>query len=340
MKKLLVLLVAGALLTTAGAAPGHDLPSGSNLSAPPQSGDAAPNQSQPEAYTPNKALEAIGLPDSATGDILAVIKIFYQSSGAQELAAAVETYTHQDWGAYLYIVPRYAGSKIVVESMAYDQARREFLPDGVLFESTATEDYALQLQTDLPEGGPQLRVTISCGGQSAVYEPTYDGRGDTPYPVKKGRILLDEAPFDDAVLFTDGTKTAEPTALFIGDTFLGWTLDSLQRNRDGSLRLATFSGEVALQGKIRVHPAGTQGGLMDGMVEFSVAESSLQRMPYSVGDTRTLWFVLDDGEQARQLLGLAEGEYPNCEIVISSYTIDRLESTVYNTATLVSGKVR
>ncbi len=208
MKKMLAFCLLLSLLAAACAAPAGN----SSSAAPPESSGPAPSQSQteppPADYAPNKALEAAGLLGSVDDEVLAAVRIYYYEPAPQELAATVESYLHQEWGAYLYILPRYAGSELTIESMVFDEARSAFLPDRELFASTAGEDYALLLRADLPEGGPQLRVTIRYDGQEAIYEPTYDGRGDIVYPFKKGRVLLDEAPL--RARFTDGAKKPPP----------------------------------------------------------------------------------------------------------------------------------
>lgn len=189
MKKLLASGLLTALLLTACS------PLSGGSSSLPSSSE--PSQSQSETQPPtaeptiNKALEATGLLDSFKEDTLAAVQIVYSSPEGVS-AATVEEFVYQDWGPSIYILPRFAGSEIVIESLAFDEASADFLPDGVLMEATSTDDYALMLQTDLPEGGPQLRVTIRYNGQEAVYVPTYDGRGDTVYPVEKDGILINE----------------------------------------------------------------------------------------------------------------------------------------------------
>lgn len=74
----------------------------------------------------------------------------------------------------------------------------EFRATGLLFESVCTDNYALLVQTDLPESGPKLRITVTCENKMASYEPAYDGKGDTVYPLVKNGVLLEEAPFSAA----------------------------------------------------------------------------------------------------------------------------------------------
>ena len=189
MNKLLAGGLLAALLITACS------PLSGGSSPVPSSSEPTQSQSetQPQAAEPtlNKALEATGLLDNFKEDTLAAVQIVYSSPEGVS-AATVEKFIYQDWGPAIYILPRYAGSEIVIEALAFDEASADFLPDGVLMEATATDDYALMLQTDLPEGGPQLRVTVRYNGKEAVYTPTYDGRGDTVYPIEKDGVVINE----------------------------------------------------------------------------------------------------------------------------------------------------
>lgn len=155
----------------------------------------------------NYALISSGLKDALSEDTVFGVKIYVNQPPDRDLSAkTVETFKHEDALTYLYIVPRYAGSSIIIEGLGFDESRNEFVPTGLLFKSVCTEDYALLVQADLPEAGLRLRITVSYEEITASYDPVYDGRGDTVYPYVKNGVLLDEAPFSEATGSTTGNE--------------------------------------------------------------------------------------------------------------------------------------
>ena len=140
-----------------------------------------------EKSAPNKAFSPYA--SLARDDTLFAVEMFETDPGTPR-AGEVETYEHAKGGVYLLLVPRYAEASIRIEEMEIDLKESKFVPAGVLLETESTGDYALLLRAALPEGGPQLRATVAHGGQSAAYEPTYDGSDDTAYPVVRNGYIL------------------------------------------------------------------------------------------------------------------------------------------------------
>lgn len=146
------------------------------------------------AMIENHAVLSSGLNEALTEDTVFGVKIYVDRPHDTDLSAKdLETFKHEDSITYLYVVPRYAGSSITLESMDFDESRNEFVTTGILYEAVSTDDYALLVQADLPEAGLRLRITVAHENMTAVYEPSYDGRGDTIYPLVKNGVLLDEA---------------------------------------------------------------------------------------------------------------------------------------------------
>jgi len=133
--------------------------------------------------------------------------------------------------------------------------------------------------------------------------------------------------------FKDGPYGTNIVTLSQGDSFLGLTLAYLnvyEHERFHEIR-ADFTGEVTLRGTIRLQDA-------DGLryiVEFFVADESLNLLPYSVWDSRVVWFVFDDNDGAIQMIGTDSLEF-DAEIVIDSYEIWNAPIGVMNVASLVS----
>jgi len=131
--------------------------------------------------------------------------------------------------------------------------------------------------------------------------------------------------------FRDGPNGTTTVTLAVGDSFLGLTLEYLDFGGDNDVS-AKFTGEVILRGTIGVERT---DGFMGRTVWFYVSDESLHLLPYYVKDSRTVWFVFDDNEGVKQMVGSDSFNF-YCEIVIDSYRIRVLEAGVVNVASLVS----
>lgn len=201
MKKILVILIA-IILTFSGCSSKQNDQSSRDLSSIAGENSSADisNSITSSAATvlmvENDALISSGLKKSLTVDTLFGVKIYGNCPPDVDLSAKmIETFQVDGALTYLYIVPRYVGSSITIESTVFDESNNEFVVTQLLFESICTDDYAVLAQADLPEAGPKLRITVAYENLEATYEPTYGGRGDTVYPQVKNGVLLDEAPF-------------------------------------------------------------------------------------------------------------------------------------------------
>lgn len=127
----------------------------------------------------------------AAGDTILAVEISGNEPGGSS-AGKQEIFEHSKspYSSYIRLVPRYAESSVKIEEMGIDLEKSLFVPTGVLFETKSTDDYVLLLRTDLPEGGPNLRVTVEHKGKTAVYEPVFDGSDDTVYPITRNGYVL------------------------------------------------------------------------------------------------------------------------------------------------------
>ncbi|MEA5010307.1 MAG: DUF4652 domain-containing protein [Angelakisella sp.] len=116
------------------------------------------------------------LPDEAAG--LAVSRL------EDPEAAAVEVMDLDESGEGILIIPRYVGSDIRLYSVK--EVNGSFVNVGWLgaFYNTG-EDYALRLNTILPEGMPFVKVVISCFDRHGEFLVSYDGRGETDVRIIK-----------------------------------------------------------------------------------------------------------------------------------------------------------
>lgn len=338
-KHLVILLVALVAVYAACAAPQPQSDASLNLPSVSEESAAQPtaseNESQEAREMPlNRELAIAGMDEILEDDTLFSVRIHVNYPREEQLTAQhLETFVHQDWAVYHYIVPRYAGSSIRVEEMAFDEVRHVFHTTDVLFQSDNTPDgYALLLQADLAETGPQLRVTVTApNGVFGAYEPFYDGRGDMVYPnVRDGYVLCD-TPHEETFVFTNGENGSKRAALKIGDEFIGWKLISAEG--DQQQFAGNFEGEATLKGRIEVYP---EDDLMGGLVQFFVDSESAEALPYLEGDSRTPWFCMENTDEAFAMIGGKPGIYADCEITIRSYYYIKRPIMCWNSAKLVS----
>ena len=96
-------------------------------------------------------------------------------SGAQAEAATVETMDLDASGESILIIPRYAGSDIRLYSVKH--IGDSFVNSGWINAVYNTaDDYILQLNMELPETVPTVKVVINCFGQMGEFLIDYDGQ--------------------------------------------------------------------------------------------------------------------------------------------------------------------
>ena len=79
----------------------------------------------------------------------------------------------------LLILPKYNGSRLLLERVAFDG--EDFVREEVLYENTQTEDgFGFLLETVRPEGIPYLRLTLTVEGEATEYLVDYNGKDGTP----------------------------------------------------------------------------------------------------------------------------------------------------------------
>lgn len=118
-----------------------------------------PQQTEPVEPL-NKAMEKEDL--SFKGDHYGVV----MNSVAVEDVDASNIETFDGGGSdTIVVMPYYNGSKVLVESVKYDMETNGIVPTGTLFESVSTEDYALVVKVNRPEGVfPEMRITVEYDG--------------------------------------------------------------------------------------------------------------------------------------------------------------------------------
>lgn len=79
---------------------------------------------------------------------------------AGELAALGEP---DEYSSAVLILPKQGGSRITVERLSYDGEQDAVTVAETAWEDTLTSPGGLLIHTMLPEGMPDLRVTISAG---------------------------------------------------------------------------------------------------------------------------------------------------------------------------------
>ena len=92
---------------------------------------------------------------------------------AGELAVLGEP---DEYGSAVLILPKQGGSRITVERLFYDGEQDLLAVAETAWEDTLTSPGGLLIYTMLPEGMPDLRVTISSETRSGRYDLSYYGR--------------------------------------------------------------------------------------------------------------------------------------------------------------------
>lgn len=132
----------------------------------------------------NLALDRIeGFEEMEDGVLLAIKNYYYEMRWTEaNRIENLERYDFRDQNAYFLVAPCYPGSRIVVEALKFDGAK--FAPDGILYELDSTpDDYALIVNSIMPEGGPDKQVVVEYGDKRAVFQFGAIGlRGDEPVP--------------------------------------------------------------------------------------------------------------------------------------------------------------
>lgn len=92
---------------------------------------------------------------------------------------SLETYTHYENMGQLLIIPKYNGTKIEVKKVIFDG---EKLVEGeTLYTKSYTgDDYGLLVETNRPEGIPELLVSVSIGNKQATYIIAENGKDGVP----------------------------------------------------------------------------------------------------------------------------------------------------------------
>lgn len=84
-----------------------------------------------------------------------------------------------DLGTYFLMLPKYTGSVVEVQRLAWNDT--DFVPSETLYRNESTPDsYGLVLTSDELEGGPNLYVTVTNGNEQSSCTFSYDGQGDRP----------------------------------------------------------------------------------------------------------------------------------------------------------------
>ena len=154
----------------------------------------------------NRAIARIANFASMQDDAVLAVKNYYYNMGWMEFGEIthLERYYPLSDGAYFLIVPRFVHSDIVVETMEFRDG--DFSPGKITYEKKDTpDDFALVLDTIIPEGGPALRVTVMHGRKSGQYNFTVGQSGMEEYPmVKEGAFLTEAAATPLAGGLTEG----------------------------------------------------------------------------------------------------------------------------------------
>jgi len=153
--------------------------------------------------------------------------------------------------------------------------------------------------------------------------------------------------FNRSVMFTDGAGLTEPTALAVGDSFLGWRVASYLGIQKGSQLVnadVQFEGTLQVKGTLQCAPKDLWA---DNLRFFITDDANAKMLPMAVGDDRIIWFLLNDTEETRSLAETmqsniqAKGETYNeyyeiedCEIIIKDYFYIYLNTACANSAEL------
>ncbi len=110
------------------------------------------------------------------------IAVIINQPDADVLAAYpnLDTYEHDQSGESMLVVPSQEGTRITLETMEFSQQQGDFVATGVVYDRMSMAGQALYIQAIRPEGGPQLRLTVTMGDKTVVYLITYNGKDGTP----------------------------------------------------------------------------------------------------------------------------------------------------------------
>lgn len=122
--------------------------------------------------------QLFGVP-GASDDAIAVI-INQPETAVLAAYPNLDRYEHDQSGESLLVVPSQEGTRITLETMEFSEAQGDFVATGVVYDRMSMAGQALYIQAVRPEGGPQLRLTVTSGEKTVVYLITYNGRDGTP----------------------------------------------------------------------------------------------------------------------------------------------------------------
>lgn len=124
-------------------------------------------------------------------------------------------------------------------------------------------------------------------------------------------------------------------AVKVGDKVLGMEIMDLSVNdideKSYSVR-ANFSGQATVSGTYTHEKEDEE--MLGCQIRFEVDEESSASLPKEKIDTRVLWFVFKNHDEAEELLG-PPGSSGKATVVIDEYGINFVPSCEYNTAKLV-----
>ena len=153
-------------------------------------------------------------------------------------------------------------------------------------------------------------------------------------PEEPSESNLNEKSVQNSVMLTDGTKNVIPVTVYVGDTFLDWTITEIEASYSGdyldSLKM-DFKGQKTVKGALGYSKDNPYHPLY-----FFVDESSYDLFPYAIGDTRDIWFTFSNYDEVINMLDDKEVSYKNCEIIIEDYYIYFAPTEVANSSKLLS----
>lgn len=117
--------------------------------------------------------------DALAGESVLGVVILNPTQEELELAGDVDqVYPDQEYGDYMLIVPKEAGSTITLEEMTYDWDTGELVEVKEVHKTQGEGPVSMLVQQDIPEGYPTLRVVIETDGRTGTYDLSYYGKGD------------------------------------------------------------------------------------------------------------------------------------------------------------------
>lgn len=137
-------------------------------------------QSRTVTVNPSSApvAQLFGVPDASPGTLAVIIN----QPDTATLAAYpnIDEYEHDQSGETMLVVPSQEGTRVTLETMEYSENLNEFVTTGVVYDRMSMAGQALYIRAARPEGGPQLRLTVTYGENTVGYFITYNGRDGTP----------------------------------------------------------------------------------------------------------------------------------------------------------------